>query len=228
MVTKNCVTCEKPFCYEPFLRADGSERFAITYCEPCIEQSRTEEDVRMQAEIQNRHEERWAAICPPLYRTTDAARIPASFRAAIAGWNYSPRGLGFIGAAGQGKTRAAFVLLRRIFGEERTCEATSATQFARLSFEQFSDDKDRKQRAAATLSHLRTVELLLIDDLGKSKMTDRCEVEFFDLLEHRTSHLLPTLWTANARGNDLLALMSPDRGEPILRRLAEFSEIVTV
>jgi DNA replication protein DnaC len=70
------------------------------------------------------------------------------------------------------------------------------------------------------------VQILLIDDIGKGKMTDRAEMELFDLLETRTSHKLPTIWTANAKGDDLLRMMSEDRGEPIIRRLSEFSEIV--
>lgn len=228
MVTKTCRTCQATFSYEPILRLDGSERFPITACEPCIERIRAEEDAHASEQIRLRRQERWATICPPLYRTTDQTRIPVPFRNAIASWSYSPRGVGFIGAAGQGKTRSAYALLRRHHEQGRSCEAVGTTTFATLCLQQFNDNRDARQHASVTLSRIRHVDLLLIDDLGKSKMTERCEVEFFDLLEHRTSHLLPTLWTANARGNELLALMSPDRGEPILRRLAEFSEIVTV
>jgi hypothetical protein len=53
-------------------------------------------------------------------------------------------------------------------------------------------------------------------------------MELYNLLEYRTSHKLTTLWTANGSGSDLLAKLSKDRGEPILRRLSEFSEIVSV
>jgi DNA replication protein DnaC len=68
--------------------------------------------------------------------------------------------------------------------------------------------------------------VLLLDDLGKAKMTERSELELFDLLEHRSSHALPIFWTANAEKGALKQMLSPDRGEPILRRLSEFTKII--
>jgi len=227
MVTKNCIKCGTPFSYVPSFM-NGRELLPHSICPTCVKRATDEGIAREETVKARRREAAWEKLCPPLYRTTDHARIPAPFRNAITSWSYSPRGLGFIGAAGQCKTRSAYALLRRHHEQGRSCEAVSTTAFASLCLRQFSDDRDAKQFASVALSRIRYVDLLLIDDLGKSRMTERCEVEFFDLLEYRTSHLLPTLWTANARGNELLALMSPDRGEPILRRLAEFSEIVTV
>jgi hypothetical protein len=57
-------------------------------------------------------------------------------------------------------------------------------------------------------------------------MTERSELELFDLLEHRSSHELPIIWTANAAKGDLRKMLSSDRGEPILRRLSEFTNII--
>jgi hypothetical protein len=57
-------------------------------------------------------------------------------------------------------------------------------------------------------------------------MTERAELELFDLLEHRSSHELPIIWTANAERGALKQMLSPDRGEPILRRLSEFTKII--
>lgn len=179
MVTKTCRTCQATFSYEPILRPDGSERFPIAACEPCIERSRAEEDAHASEQIRLRRQERWAAICPPLYRTTDQARIPVPFRNAITSWSYSPRGVGFIGATGQCKTRSAYALLRRHHEQGRSCEAVSTTTFAALCLRQFSDDREARQHASVALSRIRHVDLLLIDDLGKCKMTERCEVEFF-------------------------------------------------
>jgi DNA replication protein DnaC len=71
-------------------------------------------------------------------------------------------------------------------------------------------------------------EILFIDDIGKEKYTERVESEFYDLIETRTAHLRPILWTANTSGAGLEAMMSPDRGAPILRRLREFTEIITL
>lgn len=227
MVTRSCQHCGDTFSYTPRLIGER-EVFPQRVCTPCIARSQGEELAEREAWLQRRRDAEWAAICPPLYRETDLSRLPGTFRTAIDGWTYSPRGLGLVGPAGKGKTRAAFALLDRMCRGGIVCEAISATRFGHLSAEQFSDNKDHRARASSRLNSLQHTGLLLFDDLGKCKMTERCEVEFFDLLEHRTSHQLPTLWTANARGDQLLALLSADRGEPILRRLSEFSEVVSV
>jgi DNA replication protein DnaC len=226
MVTKTCVTCEEPFdalTYE----INGREVFSKRVCDKCkAQQIRDLEEQRQQAALRQR-EGLWERICPPLYRNSDRSRIPAPFLTAASDWSYSPKGLGFVGSAGKGKTRSAFLLLQKHFFEGRSCTAISSTRLARYCMEQFSDDKHTKTIASDQISECRSADILLIDDLGKSKMTERCETELFDILEFRTSYESPTIWTANARGNELLAMMSPDRGEPILRRLAEFSEIVS-
>jgi DNA replication protein DnaC len=73
------------------------------------------------------------------------------------------------------------------------------------------------------------VDALLLDDLGKNRMTERAEVELYDLLEHRTGHLLPTFWTSNSNAAGLHDMFSPDRADAMLRRLGkEFCEHVTL
>ena len=88
-------------------------------------------------------------------------------------------------------------------------------------FEKDNDARDMIGRA-------HRAEILFIDDIGKEKYTERVESEFYDLIETRTAHMRPIIWTANANGVGLAAMMSPDRGEPILRRLREFTEIITL
>ena len=88
----------------------------------------------------------------------------------------------------------------------------------------FEKDDDARDRISAA----KRTEILFLDDIGKEKYTERVESEFYDLIETRTSNLRPTLWTTNASASQLSAMMSADRGEPVLRRLKEFTEIVTV
>jgi len=171
-------------------------------------------------------QERWMEICPPLYRATDPARVPSAYLRLIEEWEMGPRGLGFVGKPGLGKTRTAMLILKKHHKSGVQCEAISATMFSLTVVDQFSDDAEKRDWARDRLSKVTETGLLLFDDLGKGKMTERAEMELYGMLEYRTSYMLPTIWTANSDSARLLSSMSKERGEAILRRLVEFSEIV--
>lgn len=204
----------------------GRELLRRDECCDCVDQKAHEAEMKELAQKRKRMEGIWSTICPPLYADTDPNRLPEHFRQVLNGWEYGPKGIGLTGEAGKGKTRAAFLILRKQHLRGISCAAITMTRFAMLCVDQFSDNRDRRGQAQDGLTDVREAKLTLLDDLGKCRMTERAELELFDLLEHRTSHLLPTIWTANASGDHLLSMMSNDRGEPILRRLSEFSEII--
>jgi len=190
------------------------------------------------AERSAHREKLWQAISPPLYRTSDTSRFPDMLVKAIAAHDIaSTTGIGFVGPAGTCKTRAAYVLLRRFHDAGREVSAIAAPDFATAAGEQFDNSVIREfslgpirrvsDVAKATLSRCKIVPVLFIDDLGKGKMTERAEIELFNVLEARTSNMLQTVWTSNAGSSELAAMLSPDRRDPILRRLVEFSEIVS-
>ena len=177
-------------------------------------------------EEQERRQEAFNAICPPLYRESDLGRIPAAFLRECEAWHYNPVGIGLVGPAGCGKTRAAWILLKRLHFENLRVFGITATGFAKACADQWHDNNQAKAMAEDTLTRCRRTKVLLLDDLGKQKMTERSELELFDLLEHRSSHELPIIWTANAERGALKQMLSSDRGEPILRRLSEFTNII--
>jgi DNA replication protein DnaC len=49
----------------------------------------------------------------------------------------------------------------------------------------------------ADLTRLRTSRLILLDDLGKEKLTDKVASGIFKIIDHRTSHGLTTIITSN-------------------------------
>ncbi len=225
MIQRKCAKCETILEREP-LMLFGREWFPFWICDDC--------EIRAQAEVARNHyvaaeqqqSSAWLRLCPPLYQDTDLTRLPDELRTVIANWSYGPRGLGIFGTVGKGKTRACFKILERCHDSGFSCHALTATRFAMASADQYADDSARRSRAREALEKCSDVDLLFLDDLGKNKFTERVELDLFDVLEHRTSHLRPTLWTANATGVALTAMLSPDRGAPIMRRLVEFSEIV--
>ncbi len=74
-------------------------------------------------------DERWLGLCPPIYRETDIHRLPPE-AAKVTQWQYGPRGLVVVGPTGVGKTRAMWLLLKRLVYEGRHVRALNAVEFA--------------------------------------------------------------------------------------------------
>lgn len=63
--------------------------------------------------------------------------------------------------------------------------------------------------------------MLFIDDVGKARLTDRVEAEFFHVIDERCIHLRPTILTTNLNAEGFSASWSPDRAEPLVARFQE-------
>jgi len=222
--TTKCAGCSAAIEYEPLI-IFGQEVFAPTLCDKCAQANESECDkARDLAEIEHRRG-LWRVICPEEYQTTQWERVAAKspgFAQAVEQFKIGMLTPYFIGPAGTCKTRAAFEILRRQHFAGGSVFAISSRRFAWSASRSFDDDLQVRGQARENIQKCRTVKLLLLDDLGKEKLTDTVEGELYDLLEQRTSTRRPTIWTANSDGQGLAAKLSEDRREAILRRLFEF------
>ena len=223
-----CQTCGVEFEYEPIILY-GRERFPVRHCLPC----RLAETARLRREREaerRRHlEAAWEAICPPAYRDTDPAHPELNRRLLDGLLRYRPcgRGIGLYGPTGRGKTRMMYLLLKKLHFDGYRVHACSAPLLSQSIARQWGEDREA-DHARYILRQCYAAEILFLDDVGKQRFTSAAESEFYTLIETRTSQLRPILWTANATGSALAAMMSPDRGEPIVRRLEEFCEVLGV
>jgi DNA replication protein DnaC len=164
-----------------------------------------------------------------LYRETDLDRLPPVLAQLATHWNYNPIGIGMVGTSGAGKTRTAVVIATRMCDEGRSVFYVTATDYAAAAANQWADEARDRNISTDTLRQARKAQVLILDDLGKNRMTDRAEATLYELLEARTSHRLPTIWTSNARAKELHAMFSPDRADAMLRRLgSDFNRVVKV
>jgi DNA replication protein DnaC len=230
-MTKTCQTCGNEFTIDDSIYLSDFDRIILDmkrHCDPCCAASEAAEKAREEKREAMKREERWDSICPPLYRSTDLAHagLLDAFVTAARDWKPGDRGLGFMGNSGGGKTRLLFTCLRRAFDAGYTVHATNHHHFSRLVIEALSGLDEAREKAQAELRRLERVEVLLLDDLGKAPSTERCDAELECLIEARGSHLRPILWSANGHGQWLIDRFGPDRGAPIVRRLAEFSTVV--
>jgi len=224
MTKIQCKSCSVEIAYDEtqLLVMGGRTYFAPTLCDACGETQKRERDEKDKLEKIAATERAWAEVCPPLYQKTDVARLPASAKAVL-DWNLNPKGLVVLGPSGRGKTRAVWVLLKRIFMEGHSIRSYTACDFGRAS-----SDCSYSGAASEWAASLIRCGVLFIDDLGKSKITERNESDLFDICEQRISHERPIIITTNATGDELARRFDLERGigGPLVRRLREFCDAV--
>lgn len=211
------------------------------YAELSIDPARwpkTPESIRalFDGQINNRLNE-WV---PALYQESDPNRLPHQLVEAAGKWAVGSLGMGFIGATGLGKTRAMFGIIRRLIETieiERTehyfiaqCPSLGIINdaaFAKLVIESCSFDDGGEARKR--LKQLQDCDVLFLDDIGQGKLTERVGSELYELVETRTSNLRPVLFSSNFTGKRLAEKFTDaTRGDAVVRRLAEFCEVVSI
>lgn len=223
--TVNCQMCHKPF--ETGVFRIGSAKFHAIRCPSCEEMWKITYGESLARDKAAAHERGWCDVCPQIYRDTDLTRLKGTGAEIINAWQPS-KGLGFIGPTGAGKTRLLFVALRRCYDAGASVAAVSHNRFSFLAQDAFAGEDDARSRARSEFRKFKICSALLIDDLGKAPRTERADAEIEELVEHRTSHGLPILFTANASGEWLSKRFGEDRGPALVRRLGEFCEVHTL
>lgn len=201
------------------------------YCDACCERHAREEKEEEASRERKSREEAWEKLCPQGYKDTNPEDPRLNSRAAAVAdrWDFkSPRGIAFVGDSGTGKTRCMFLALKRAHFGGMGCRWISHNRFSKLVIDAFSGEDSARENARTELDRLEHTKILLIDDLGKAPSTERVDAELEELVENRTAAKRPILWTANAGGAWLAKRFGADRGEPIVRRLAEFCDVEVI
>jgi DNA replication protein DnaC len=226
--TVTCATCSVQF--EVTLYNELDERFLFgRTCNEC-QRKRDEEETRQRLEDKRRQENSiLIEQIPPLYRKTDRSKMDSKLLKVVDEFDlHSGEGLFISGDFGKQKTRACALLLERYCRADYSIRMIQSTDLAKHVAEQFSDEEQTREKAKNNLKSCRRAYALLIDDLGKERITERFEIELFSLIEFRTSNLRPTLYTSNLKLVDLLQKFSPENGGGIVRRITEFSQRLNV
>lgn len=207
----------------------GKELFTPQWCDECVTILTAERDEHEKQTRHNARVESFLSSVPPVYHHTDPERINANLAQVAGQYRYGSKGLGLMGRSGEGKTRAAFLVAMRMVAEGRKVYWIAATDLAAAAANLFADDPEVKNRSNEKIRRAMTAEVLVLDDLGKGKFTDRSESMLYDLFETRTGNLRPTIWTSNSNAKQLHAMMSPDRADALIRRMgSEFHTIVRI
>jgi DNA replication protein DnaC len=221
-IQSTCKNCGVPVTMPGFLERWAS-RSGI-FCDDCAAADSAIRTAEMIANTKAARLARWNAICPPDFQLTTASKLPSPSKLqTVLRWQYGPRGLTLHGNTGKGKSRCAWELVKREFFAGKTVRALGTDagfEYAR----QFAASTE--QAARWVESHI-AVDLLLLDDVLKVKLTESFESALFGIISGRTEHRRPIIFTTNDSGESLIARMSTDRGEALVRRLREFCESIS-
>ena len=168
----------------------------------------------------------WLSICPPNYARFDFERLPPRGKAsAVEVLEWCPKvgsgtGVALVGPSDGGKSMLIHEVARRAFVSGWDVFCTLSTEFALKC----GDVECRK----GYLERCVNCAILLLDDVGKAKLTERVETDLYHVLETRERYEQPILWTANSKGEELKESMSKDRADPIINRLRRSAKVIAV
>ncbi len=219
-VEKVCIECGNPWTFE------FSEFLAgiVHVCPECSEKHAEEESRRLAQQSAGYREQSWKAICPPDFLTIDPRLLPYPPRLAeVLKWQFGPKGLLLHGGTGAGKSRIAWALLRREFVAGRSVR--SINHGAGLKYGALFTQST--QAAEDWVKGLIEPDILFMDDVFKSKLTDSWEAALFTVVSSRTEKRRPIIVTCNDEGSTLIKRTTDDRGAALIRRLREFCKAIS-
>ena len=174
----------------------------------------------------------WERVCPEEYQRTDVPRLEANLRRRncdvdwlghVLTWQYGSQGLLVGGSTGVGKTRAMWILLRRLLDQEHR-------RLVWLNAVRFRTGLQAAARDGATdyfVRRLVRAHVLYWDDLGQTHLTGAASEMLLHLIEERTTAGMPILATTQYSGDRLEAQFErPEMGQGVRRRLNEFCRVV--
>ena len=115
-------------------------------------------------------EVRWQSLCPPAFRDTLLKKLPHPSKAAeILAWNYSKTGLLLHGKTRQGKSRCAWLLVRKVFESGKSIQVLDSM----AGFQYAAAFSNSGREAQAWVEARCCCGLLFFDDVFKVKLTTR-------------------------------------------------------
>lgn len=168
---------------------------------------------------------------PSLFRATDYERLPEKMRALL-DWQPATTGKEFFegkvsllihGISGTGKTRAAWIIFQRLWKKfyPKGARFMTMRELDGLLLNSFKNENHDD-----TMKYLINLNLLVLDDLGKERLTARMESDLFAIIDERANNMKHTIITSNYNGMSLQERFNSDEtGIAIVRRFRDYYDI---
>jgi DNA replication protein DnaC len=168
---------------------------------------------------------------PELFRSTDPIRMSEKMRSIML-WEPSTnikdieegrKSLLIHGVSGTGKTRAAWIVFQNLWQKNypKSCKFLTMRELDGMLLSSFKNENHDD-----VMKFLINVNLLVLDDLGKERLTNRMESDLFAIIDERANLMKTTIITSNYNGQSLMERFSNEEtGHAIVRRLRDYYEI---
>lgn len=237
--------CGKSFEWEPFTW-DKTKTFRPDACPSCEErEAALKEAERIRIQIANNVASARESVTdslPAAFQITDTThpRFNAKDWNKLKDWKPTPEKpwLGIIGETGLSKTRIVSLLAIKEAGrmagrwsngghhQNPKFEFTTGYRICELAGSVQTGSYDEKETARRELNRVRRCDILIIDDLGKGKITDTAGAALFALIDHRYANLKITYWTSNSTPEEIAVAMDNCTAGPFAGRINDHSRIV--
>ena len=220
-MTITCTQCTKPF--ERDVPPEFNSFPVFKICPACMESNAAARRAVTEKESAIAGTARWLEFCPAAFRDTDRAKLPfPAITDRVLAWEHQKRGLILYGKTRSGKTRTAWLLMKKQFEAGRTARVMDSMS----GFEYAAIFTAGGQAALEWVMERSRCSLLFLDDVFKVKLTESFEAAMFAIVDYRMNHNLPIIATLNDTGATLSARMTDDRGDAFIARLKEMSETI--
>lgn len=249
MISTSCDTTEYVQCPEcgatlppgeaeamlPLLEMFGPAAFKrACFCDTCDKARLSEINAERQNAERRNAEVLASRIIPPAY-AENARRIPKPSTPILAYDFPGGKNLGIAGPSGTYKSTIAYEIMRQrlMDGTFKTAAVIVGPDFSTTVLRQFGDNGADKDAAANSIHHAKKADILYIDDLDKIRPTPTAVSALLSILEARTGHHRPFIYSTQANGATLLKMFATacpaDDTAPsaIVRRLMEQTRHIT-
>ena len=217
-----CAQCSKEFDREVPPECAGLPVFNV--CQPCINANAAERQAETFKRLAASGVARWLEYCPPSFQDTDLAKLPYQIvTEKVLAWEYQKRGMILYGKTRSGKTRTAWLLVKKQFEAGRTARVMDSMS----GFEYAAIFGAGGAEALEWVKARSKCSLLFLDDVFKVKLTESFEAAMFAIVDYRLNYQLPIIATLNDTGATLSARMTGDRGDAFIARLKEMCDTVS-
>lgn len=170
---------------------------------------------------------------PAIFRDTEVARLHPKVQEAL---DWKPEGdvngLLLHGTTGVGKTRGIWEIISRLWKAKALKDRQLEYKFLTMRkleglIEKSFDDRQH----SVMIDSLIQVELLILDDFGKERLTQRMASDLFSIIDERSTARKATIISTNFNGTSLLERFDnrdKETGVAMIRRFKDYYRIVGI